>query len=147
MRRVGLIIALSLIFFNSFGQKNQLIGKWQAESATITSMYFDSYQFLPNGRFIFNPNAYNGLNRIVSIEGRYKFKNDVLYMTPLFTREIVGGFVIRSESTMLSDTWEIIRGNKKKILIKKKFEQKASLKINTNKTFELDGRLFFKIEL
>jgi len=149
MKKAILIIGLIVLVKLSFSQgKNKLLGKWQAESAEITSMYHDSYQFFNDGTFVFKPDEYNGLNRIISINGIYKLKGDTLFMTPMFTQELIGGHFIRSESTTLSDTWEIIGGQEKKILCIKKTKQSGIIKIDSdNKIFMLDERKFFKIDL
>lgn len=126
---------------------NKLNGKWQAESPKLTSMNFDTYQFDEKGRFQFKPNAYNGLNRILSINGSYSIKGDSLYFTPEYTNEIKGGEFIRSESTTLSDTWEIVNGQMIKNLIPKKNKQSVTIKFSSDaKSFILDDRMFFKIE-
>ncbi len=131
-----------------FGQAyNKLNGKWQAESATITSMNFDTYQFDDKGKFQFKPNGYNGLNRVISIIGSYIVKGDTLYFIPEYTNEITGGNFIRSESTTLSDTWEIVKGQVIKKPILKKSKQSATIKLSSDlKSFTLDERIFFKIE-
>jgi hypothetical protein len=47
MKKTILVIGLIIIVKLSFSQaKNKLLGKWQAESSEITSMYHDSYRFL-----------------------------------------------------------------------------------------------------
>jgi hypothetical protein len=147
MKKLIFLIFAFTIVNSAFSQvKNKLIGKWQAESAEVTSMYFDSYQFSKNGQFVFKPNEYDGLNRIISINGTYRLKGDTLYLTPLFTEEIVGGNLIRSESTTLSDTWEIVGGKERKFILTKKSRQAATMKLSEdNKILLLDDRKFFKI--
>ena len=143
-----LLLALSFILINlTYGQtKNKLVGKWQAEGAALTSMNFDTYHFSTDGKFAFEPNSYNGLNRIISINGSYKIKGDTLFLTPEYTKEVTGGFPIRSESTTLSDTWEIVQG-KTKIIPCRKTEQSAVIKINpNNKNITLDDRKFYRIK-
>jgi hypothetical protein len=69
-------------------------------------------------------------------------------MTPMFTRELMGGHLIRSESSTLSDTWEIVEGQEKKLLCIKKTKQSGIIKINPdNNSYTLDGRKFFKVNL
>jgi hypothetical protein len=147
MKKVILIVCLTGFANLTFSQiKNRLLGKWQAESKEITSMYHDSYQFFNDGRFVFKPDEYNGLNRIISINGIYKLKGDTLFMTPMFTKEVIKGYLIRSESTTLSDTWEIVGGQEKKELCTKRIKQTGIININEdNKIFTLDERKFFKI--
>jgi hypothetical protein len=108
-------------------------------------MYLDIYQFFNNGKFIFKPNEYNGLNRVISINGTYKIKGDTLFLIPYFTKEVVGGSPIRSESTTLSDTWELINGHIKTFVCKK-ISQPVIIKIDTSgNTIFLDNRKFYRI--
>jgi hypothetical protein len=147
MKKVLLFICIITSTTVVLGQmKNKLVGKWQAESREITSMYHDSYQFYSDGKFIFRPDEYDGLRRILSINGIYKIKKDTLFFTPEFTVEVIGGYPVRSESTTLSDTWEILQGQTKTFRCNKRIEQSAIIKINPDyKTFTLDERTFFKI--
>ncbi len=145
MKRLILIgVTLFFTILANGQSKINIIGRWQAESQSITSMYHDMYQFYNDGRFVFSPDAYNGLNRILSINGHYKIKVDTILLTPEYTKELIGGFPIRSESTTLSDTWEIVQG-KIKIIPCKKTKQIIAIKINSNKIILLDDRKFFKI--
>jgi hypothetical protein len=145
-----IILILSCILFCNFifaQTTNKLIGKWQAETNTLTSMNLDTYQFDEKGTFKFMPNGYNGLNRIISINGNYSIIGDTIYFIPKFTSEISGGDIIRSESTTLSDTWEIINGESIKKPILKKIKQSAIIKINLDSNiFILDERKYFKID-
>src|SRR5579872_2427390 len=101
-------------------RKTDLLGSWQADHAELTSMSLDTYHFYRTGRFVFNPNAYNGLNRIISIVGRYSINKDSLFLIPDSTEELIGGYPIRSMITTLSDTWEITDGKIKMVVCKKK---------------------------
>jgi uncharacterized protein YxjI len=149
MKKTIFVLWLLTSLTTVFGQaKTRFLGKWQAEQAQITSMYHDSYEFLNDGRFIFKPDEYNGLNRIISINGIYELKSDTLILTPQFTKELVGGQLIRSETTTLSDTWEIVGGKERRLVITKKIKQSAIIKQQlVKKTLTLDGRKFFKVDL
>ncbi len=75
MKKITLLLITLSTSFLTFGQVTQsLVGKWQAENAEVTSMYFDSYEFFNNGRFIFRPNEYDGLNPVLSIADNYNVK-------------------------------------------------------------------------
>lgn len=149
MKKAILVIGLIIVVKLTFSQRHsKLLGKWQAENKEITSMYHDSYQFFNDGKFVFKPDEYIGLNRIIGINGVYKLKGDTLFLTPMFTKEVIGGHLIRSESTTLSDTWEIVGGQEKRLVCIKKIKQSGIIKINSdNKIFTLDERKFFKIDL
>jgi uncharacterized protein YxjI len=128
-------------------EKALLSGLWQAETKEVTSMYFDSYLFTVNGKFVFNPNGYNGLNRVISIIGVFKLKGDTILLTPQYTKEITGGYPIRSEITTLSDTWEITSGKLQTIPVSKKITQRIICKkCEEDKCIIFDNRRFYKID-
>jgi len=86
------------------------------------------------------------LNRIIEIKGKYFIKVDTLVFEPQFTKELTGGYFIRSETTTLSDTWEII-GAKIKTFKCKKTKQVAILKKYQDcDSIFIDGRVFYKIK-
>lgn len=110
-------------------------------------MYFDSYRFTSDGKFIFNPDGYNGLNRVVSILGIFKIKGDTILLTPEYTKEIIGGYPIRSEITTLADTWEITSGKLKTIPVTKKVTQKIIYKkCQDCKYILIDDRKFYNVD-
>ena len=147
-KKYTLLIGLIIIFNSSFGQKKsiEILGIWQAEKSELTSMYFDTYQFLKDFKFIFQPNRYNGLNRVLSIEGNYEIKGDSIILTPHLTKELVGGYPVRSMITTLSDSWEIEGGKIKRIQYKKKTGQTATIKLcEIENCILIDERQFFRI--
>ncbi|MDZ4204208.1 MAG: hypothetical protein U1C46_05260 [Bacteroidales bacterium] len=89
---------------------NELIGIWQADNNEESSAWFDVYRFFDNGKFIFNPNQYDGLKRVLSITGKYRIVDNYLYLKINSTTEIVGGYIVRSTITVFSDSWEIEGG-------------------------------------
>jgi hypothetical protein len=123
----------------------KLNGQWQADSPEITSMYNDLYEFTTEGIFRFYPNAYNGMNRIIFLVGRYKIKGDSVYFLPLKSREVHGGRFERSMYTTLSDTWEINGG---KIITTKceKCEWQSDCFKLSNDSLVIGNRKFFKIK-
>lgn len=147
LKKIIFVICYCTLVHFAFGQvKNKLLGQWQANMPEVTSMYHDTYHFYSNGKFDFKPDGYNGLNRIININGIFKIKGDTLFLTPEFTEEVFGGSLCRSESTTLSDTWEIVGGRQLKVPTKKKTKQSAIIKMSPdNKTFTLDDRKFFKV--
>lgn len=144
------LLILILLFRNFiFGQvlEKNIVGIWQADSSEVTSMYHDTYQFYKNGNFEFKPDGYNGLNRVLSINGRYELKKDTVLLYIKSTKEIVGGYPNRSEITTLSDTWEIINGKIKTFTFKKNILQKVKInKCSDEKCILIDDRKFYLIE-
>jgi hypothetical protein len=55
-------------------KENDIYGSWQSKHREITSMYLDIYHFSKNNKFVFEPNAYDGLRRVLSI------KEDIIFM-------------------------------------------------------------------
>jgi hypothetical protein len=127
--------------------KDSLRGIWQADKVEVTSMYWDTYHFFDNGRFVFKPNEYNGLNRIISIVGKYTVSENKLYLTPDSTEELIGGYPARSEITTLSDTWEIRDGKAKMVACKKKIKQTVIIKALPNEqAIFLDQQKYYRVE-
>jgi hypothetical protein len=150
MKIINCFIALYLlstrILFGQ-GDPTKISGLWQGDQAKVTSMYLDTYQFFENGKFVFKPDAYNGLNRILSIGGGFKVAGDSLILIPEYTEELTGGYPVRSETTTLADTWEIKNGVIKKTLCKKRIKQTIQLKLcEKGNCILIDNRRFFKIE-
>jgi len=126
--------------------KDSLLGIWQADKAEVTSMYGDTYHFFGNGRFAFKPNEYNGLNRIISIVGKYAVSGNTLYLTPDSTEELIGGYPARSEITTLSDTWEIREGKAKMVVCRKKEKQSVTVKSLPNEQgIFIDQQKYYKV--
>jgi len=148
MKKTTLLIFnfVFISFIYSQHNINSLIGLWQAEQVDVTSMYHDTYRFAKNGSFTFKPDEYNGLNRIISINGIYRISGDTLFLMPKFTKEIKGGYPVRSENTTISDTWEIVGGVLKTIICNKKVEQSAIIKFSQkSQCLFIDKRIFYKI--
>jgi hypothetical protein len=147
-KKYAFLILLIIIFNSSFGQKKsiEIIGLWQSETSEVSSMYHDTYQFSKDSKFIFKPNQYNGLNRVLSIEGNYEIKGDSIILKPHFTKELIGGYPVRSMITTLSDSWEIEGGKIKNIQYKKKIKQTATIKLcEKANCILIDERRFYKI--
>jgi len=89
-------------------KEKSLIGIWQANTKIISSGYQDTYQFFSNGDFIFHTNQNDGLQRVVEIKGSYNLIKDTIYLEIKSTLEKIGGKIVRSDITTLSDSWEII---------------------------------------
>ena len=146
------IILISLFALQSIvkAQKtedNWMIARWQLNQAVLTSMNLDMYEFREDSIFLFMPDSYDGLNRIIEIEGRYSIKGDSITLIPMFTMEVFGGYPVRSEITTLSDTWEIFGGKIKRIKCKKATVQKAYIHYNPEeKTLQIDSYKYYKVE-
>lgn len=148
MKNLFIMVCVLMISL-CFGQNKTLkvIGLWQAESAEVTSMYYDTYQFTSDSKFIFKPNEYNGLSRIINIGGKYEIIGDSIILTPHFTKELIGGYPVRSMITTLSDSWEIEGGKIKKLPCNSKNKQTASIQLcKSDDCILIDNRKYFRIK-
>lgn len=139
-----------LNFFSDINGQNSLTGKWQVKTNKISSAFLDSYSFISNdSTFIFTPSQYNGLNRVLEISGKYSLKQDSIFFYIKSTKEYVGGYPIRSRTTTLADTWELIDGKVELNSLPKIIEQSATFSKgfdNVKKVpyISIDGNLFYK---
>ena len=147
MRKFKLTSLAISIFCVAFSQTNPylLCGTWQADQIEVTSMYHDFYIFSNQGNFQFTPDQYNGLNRVISINGKYKIIGDSIYLTPISSKELFGGSFERSMVTTLSDSWEINGGRIKTVILKPKQTQTAQIKVYQD-SIVLGGRKFYKVK-
>jgi hypothetical protein len=153
------LIIYSFLFFitlHSFCQKNSIdiTGTWQFKTSSIGSGYLDNYKFDSNQQtFEFNTNEYNGLNRILSIGGKYEIQGDTILFYVQYTLEYVGGYPGRSKTTTLSDSWELIDGKieindiKNREIIEK---ARISKNLDDEKRIEcliIDDRTYYNINI
>lgn len=106
-------ICLLVLYTNIiYGQinKSELIGIWQFGSKELSSGWLENYQFFSDGRFCFNTSQYDGVNRVVSIMGRFKLNKDTLILKITKSKELRGGVFVRSE-TLGGSGW-VIEGGK-----------------------------------
>jgi hypothetical protein len=147
-----LIILLILPIFNycQIIKKNDLTGIWQFKNKEIGSGFTDTYQFFRNDTFIFNTSQFDGLQRVVSIKGKYEIKGDSLLLKLESTKERVGGSIVRSEINTLSDSWEI--QDYKMVERKLPVTEKQNIvleKCNNNEKACLlfDKRIYYKVDI
>jgi len=155
MKKVYIIFLLMYVSVSAYCQMNKLdiSGKWQSETPVVSSALLDHYVFDgENNAFEFRTNEYNGLNRVIAIGGDFEIKTDSLLYTVKYTLEYVGGFPIRSMSTTLSDSWELIEGEVKrnefvgntiieKAILRKNFDEKCGVEY-----LLIDDKVFYKID-
>lgn len=145
MKRKILVILFFSVLNSLFAQTESMsvFGLWQAKQSDVTSMYLDTYEFLNNKNFVFHPNSYNGLNRIVGIIGNYKILRDSIYFSPKYTLELIGGYPIRSMITTEADSWEITNTKVKKIPCKKTIQSALFRFCLEEKCILIDNQKFF----
>jgi hypothetical protein len=91
---------------SSKGDKD-IVGVWQAEAYDESAAWPDAYQFFADKRFVFNFSQYDGAKRILRINGTYSIANDSILLSIESTVEAIGGYLTRSTTTTLSDSWEL----------------------------------------
>ena len=110
-------------------------GTWQFKTNSLYSGLLDNYKFDKNSEsFEFRTNEFNGLKRIIGIGAKYKIDQDTLIFNVLYSIEYVNGHPIRSMTATLSDSWELIDGEVKKIEYKEELIEKATI----SKEFDKD---------
>ena len=115
-----LFFILAVLHISFCVNAQNLIGVWQEKTPEISSGYHNVYQFNTDGTFKFKADEYFGLKRIISLNGKYKFVKNVLSLTIISTTEIFGGNIERSTSSgEASDSWEIVGGEVKTIMLPK----------------------------
>jgi hypothetical protein len=129
---------------------SELIGIWQADNNDEGSGWSDVYRFFNDGKFIFNPSQYDGLKRIIAINGTYRIKDNILYLNITSTTEMFGGNIVRSTLTTLSDSLEISGGRINEVKYPDREEELIEIQdylvIEIKKTFiVLDNRRYFKM--
>ena len=148
MKNILVLISLLVSFQWSYSQS--IIGIWQAKTASVSSAYFDTYQFFPDGTFRFNTNQYDGLRRILSLGGVYEIKNGEVIFTVNFAIEVFGGNLIRSEISTGSDSWSIEGGNIKSIPIIPPVRKTASFFIEKLvsgiEVITIDANKYYKVD-
>ncbi|MCE4563823.1 hypothetical protein INQ51_05830 [Maribellus sp. CM-23] len=123
MKTYLLILIFALNTFQLFSQEStltskDLIGIWQADSKNVDRFWNDSYAFFKDGTFGFLPSQFDGLQRIIGINGQYEVKDNQLILTVKSTHEKVGGKLVRSKYTTKSDSWQVIDFETKELNIK-----------------------------
>lgn len=147
---LGIILLAGLFSSHTLIQvidKKNIIGVWQFGSKEVNAGFFDSYQFFTNGTFKFNTNQNDATRRIISIGGTYELKNNRLMLKTTYTKEIQGGFLVRSE-TAGGSGWEISGG--KIITTNYKTPKVSSITIgiceNEKECILLDSRKYYQVE-
>lgn len=147
MRKI-LITVLTIIITQAKAQN--IVGLWQFGSPTVSSGYFETYQFFANGNFCFNTNQSDGLRRVLSIGGKYKVTKDKLVFTVEYTIELIGGNLERSHITTGSDSWALDNGQQKKLPLGKPIVQQASFQAAQKEKGEevilIDLQKYYKVD-
>ena len=153
-----LIILFLLISFNCKAQnyisrdtitKDELIGIWQLGNDSEGDAWPEVYRFFSDGKFIFNLSQYDGLKRILAINGRYRIIKNTIYLNVKSTTEIIGGNIV--PTNLSSYDWRIDGGKIKDIMQPKTEEQVIDIKqgqseskfrcflFNSQKYYKMDG--------
>ncbi len=128
-----------------------LNGTWQVKTLNQGSALLDSYTFnTTDSTFQFKPNEYNGLNRILNFGGHFETKKDTLSFIIEYTTEYIKGIPIRSRTTTLSDTWELIDGRVVKQDLSEKNVEKVYYRLGFDETtksnfIQIDDVRIYKI--
>ena len=155
MKMLGLFLSTLLLLFFIDAQCQELDersirGVWQIRVTEVTSGLLDNYKFLEGNKFEFQPSAYEGLNRTISLNGVYEVKKDSLVLTIKSITELTGGLPSRS-TTVGGSGWEISDGKPKTTLFTIPIRYTLTLKVCSNKETSrcllLDSIKFYEIKL
>lgn len=119
----GFLLIIIFHLSNTLFAQGNLIGVWQENLPNISSAYLQTYQFFPDGTFIYNTNQYDGLRKLISFGGDYKVNDNKINFTVKFIVEEFGGDLQRDEASTGSGLWTLEGGEEKKTMLKspKKF--------------------------
>lgn len=149
IRTLVLIITVSFSAYTQVIDSKNIIGIWQSGNKDINSGWFDNYQFFSNGKFRFNINQNDSTKRIICIGGIYKIKDSIITLKTLFSKEIKGGHLIRSETSGGSG-WELEGGKVMVINYKSKVVSYLTIEKCTNDEnipcLLIDKNIFYKLE-
>ena len=152
MRVFLIVIFLQIVNYSS---AQSIVGLWQEDSPEITDSYLNTYEFKNDGTFKFNTNGYFGLSRVITLGGEYKVANNEIQVTVLYTLEMVGGKIARSEfAGTATHLWVIEGGQLKKNILDKPVKSTISFEFSKSKKAEeansqlliLDKNKFYKIK-
>ncbi len=94
-KSIILLIFMLLPFKNPLAQnieiEKNIIGVWQENDSLVSSGLKNVYRFYSNGKFRFDVSSYNYLSRLISLSGKYKIRNNSLYLRVLEIKEAKGG--------------------------------------------------------
>lgn len=152
MKKYIILTVLLISVFFGYSQeitKNDIIGIWQMRSKELNSGWFDNYQFFQDGKFKFNTNQNDATKRIVSIGGEYSIKNNTLILEVSYSKEIIGGYLVRSETSGGSG-WELKAGKVKTIFYKSKMKSYLTIEKCTDtegiECSYIDKVVYYKLE-
>jgi hypothetical protein len=149
--RLALFVIFNIGFSSIYSQVSQsIVGVWQLGSYQVAGGLLDNYRFYENKKFEFRPNDNDGLNRTISLNGRYEVMKDSLVLTIVSVTELVGGIPTRS-LTAGGSGWEIMGGKVKIHFLRK--EERCTLSIGSCEKGEshqcllIDLLTFYKVKL
>ncbi len=128
----------------------QLYGRWQNKSSSVSAGSLDTYRFYSDGRFIFDLSEYDGSKRIIAIKGHYRLSCDTIFFKVEYTTELLDGEVVRDIENTEHGSWSI-QGKVKVVDIKQpqSCESFAIIKICMDKSdvscILLDRDKYFRI--
>lgn len=101
------VYLFSLLLFSTYIKAQNIEGVWQINSYIVGSTLDQYYQFNNDENFRFHPSGFDGLNRILSIGGKYQIEKDSIYFLVEFIEECIGGTIERSTITTHNNSWAI----------------------------------------
>lgn len=139
--------SLFLLIFQFATMAQNIEGVWQINNSIVGSTLDQCYQFDKNKEFKFHPSGFDGLNRIITIGGKYEILNDSICFLVEYTEECIGGSIERSFITTMNNSWAISDDCEiKKTFFEAEKEWIAPFKLNfeeNNKSIQIGDNIYF----
>lgn len=73
--------------------ENDLVGVWQEQDSIVAAGLKDSYRFFQDKNFIFETSRFNYVSRLNKIQGKYRLKENILFLKIEKITENLGGIL------------------------------------------------------
>lgn len=143
-----LLLILFVLFFYA-GNSQNIIGRWQANTALVGEESDDNYQFFADGTFRFNLDGEGKLVRVSQFGGTYKVMANKIILTPSYYVEETGGYLTRTGAEPGTAEWAFVNAKYNKVQLEKTIKQELPFKVYKNKNstiLEIDSAKFYKIQ-
>lgn len=153
MKKIIIILVL-ISSFESLACKEtkDIIGIWQLWDSLVTAGYKARYEFYKDSSFKYFTSEYSEDNKLVSISGKYKLKNDSLILNIDDFSYSQGSMRIGDSDIEDSNPWVYNIDSITKQKCKSDCDQKAHISFNLSKnkkkitSIDVNGFQFFKIK-
>jgi hypothetical protein len=143
-----ILLSLLFVFCLTTLRAQKIVGRWQAQFATLSNEDLENYQFFNDGTFCFNTYGDDGLSRIQKICGTYMIAANKIILTPTYYTEKTDGDIVLDGVEPGTAVWRFENIKLKKILINNPVKKEVPFKLYTKQNsyvIEIDGSQYYKI--